>query len=846
MLSRSAPSRFSRRTRLCLLSTVAVAVGLVGVGPIASPATAATVPGLSGDGSALDPVVIDSAADLDTVAAAVNTDAATYGSLSYRLGADVDYGGATFAGFDTFSGTFDGDGHQIGNVVLANNQGNVGFFRTLQNATVTDLTLRNAVAATTNGDSGAGLIARSANDSVITGNTLLDSTVRLGAGGLVNTQAAGLVGSTGGTSVISDNLLWNVSVTGHKYAAGLVAYPLPGARITRNLMVDTTVVSDTGGSGAFAGLLIAQRGDGSDTSGNVVLRGSAARTGSGVVAVGTSAMTGPAANLVSTATTIKAGSVAGPAATRGTLTPQSEPDLPDLTAPATYQGLAWDLSAPWRWHDSARHPILARASLPSYQISYDLAGGEAAANPVAYTFGDALTLGQPVRGGYDFLGWTGTDLASATREVTLASGTSGDRSYLATWSPVEYPISYDLAGGTTAATNPATYTIESDTFILDVPTRPGYAFAGWIGTGLSEPTLDVAVERGALGARSYTATWSGPVAFPISYDLAGGAEQAANPTAYDLETASFELHAPIRPGYRFAGWLGTDLDAPAKRVEVTQGSTGARTYTATWTALEYAISYQLAGGTVADGNRTDYTVETGAFDLVAPTRTGYTFAGWTGTDLDQPTLQPRVPAGASGDRSYLATWTPITYRVSIDLRGGTTEFETPAGYTIESTALTLRTPTRSGHRFTGWVGTGLSAPALSVTIATGSTGHRAYAATWEQLRPATKASTTLRLTVLKKNARGVRLNRPKQVRITFARAAAQAAPKGTVRIVATGKLKNGKTVKRVRTIKVGLGQRVVPLPAGLKPGRWTVKASYAGDAGHKPSTSQRVKFRITK
>ena len=46
----------------------------------------------------------------------------------------------------------------------------------------------------------------------------------------------------------------------------------------------------------------------------------------------------------------------------------------------------------------------------------------------------------------------------------------------------------------------------------------------------------------------------------------------------------------------------------------------------------YTIDYELNGGALEAGktNPATYTLETAAFRLEEPTRTGYTFAGWTG------------------------------------------------------------------------------------------------------------------------------------------------------------------------------------------------------------------------
>lgn len=72
---------------------------------------------------------------------------------------------------------------------------------------------------------------------------------------------------------------------------------------------------------------------------------------------------------------------------------------------------------------------------------------------------------------------------------------------------VEYTITYDLAGGTLSEENPATYTVATDDFTLQNPTRSGYTFAGWTGTGLEGAATTVTIIRGSYGDRSYTATW---------------------------------------------------------------------------------------------------------------------------------------------------------------------------------------------------------------------------------------------------------------------------------------------------------------------------------------------------
>jgi len=315
-------------------------------------------------------------------------------------------------------------------------------------------------------------------------------------------------------------------------------------------------------------------------------------------------------------------------------------------------------------------------------------------------------------------GLTGTvkDLAgnNLSGNVTASNLCPLDASYA-------WPITYDLGGG--SASNPTSYTWERATFTLASPTRAGYTFAGWTGTGLAEPTTIVTIAQGSTGDRTYTATWT-PIDYTITYNLAGGS--AFNPISYTIESDDITLANPTRDGYSFAGWTGTDLDAATMTVTIAQGSTGNRSYIATWTPIDYTITYYLNGGSAF--NPISYTIESDDITLANPTRDGYSFAGWTGTDLDAATMTVTIAQGSTGNRSYTATWTPIDYTITYNLAGGSAS--NPTSYTVETATFTLTIPTRDGYTFDGWTGTGLNEATQSVTISQGSTGNRTYTAIW--------------------------------------------------------------------------------------------------------------------
>ena len=80
------------------------------------------------------------------------------------------------------------------------------------------------------------------------------------------------------------------------------------------------------------------------------------------------------------------------------------------------------------------------------------------------------------------------------------------------------------------------------------------------------------------------------------------------------------------------------------------------------TINDFKIEYDLQGGELAQGvtNPGKYNINTATFTLNNPTRVGYYFAGWTGSNGNTPQVTVTIPKGSTGDRAYTAHWTPRT------------------------------------------------------------------------------------------------------------------------------------------------------------------------------------------
>jgi len=197
---------------------------------------------------------------------------------------------------------------------------------------------------------------------------------------------------------------------------------------------------------------------------------------------------------------------------------------------------------------------------------------------------------------------------------------------------ISYAISYTLNGGSvaTANPNPTAYTVE-DTFTLTNPTKTGYNFAGWTGTGLNGAIQSVTISQ-MTGDRSYTATWT-VVEYTISYTLNGGTNNPNNPAKYTIESANITLQAPTRRGYTFTGWTGSNGTTAQTSVTIAKGSTGHKSYTANWSVNSYTVTYNLTNCTSNKTSGASVNYDTSYSATLTPSITGYAFARFNVTNI---------------------------------------------------------------------------------------------------------------------------------------------------------------------------------------------------------------------
>ena len=341
-----------------------------------------------------------------------------------------------------------------------------------------------------------------------------------------------------------------------------------------------------------------------------------------------------------------------------------------LSAPAdpvrngySFAGWAYDFGTPV----TDDLTVSANWMATEYVVNYELNGGvNAESNPATYTVEDTITLAVPTREFYAFAGWSD--------DGVIDVGSMGDKTFTASWTPIDYPILYDLGGGINNESNPTTYTVE-DTVTLADPQRAGYTFVSWSDDGV--------ISVGSTGDKIFTAIWSEPIVYTVSYVLNDGTNAESNPATYTVEDA-ITLALPERFGYTFAGWSDGGV--------IAVGSTGDKTFTASWTLTDYPIVYDLCGGTNNESNPVTYTMED-AVTLSAPQKAGYNFIGWSDDGV--------ISVGSTGVKTFTAIWSePIVYTVTYDTDGGE-GVENPVTYVITDD-VELNEPTRENYAFLGW------------------------------------------------------------------------------------------------------------------------------------------------
>ncbi len=312
--------------------------------------------------------------------------------------------------------------------------------------------------------------------------------------------------------------------------------------------------------------------------------------------------------------------------------------------------------------------------------------GETYGDPVKVAKGGeiAAPATDPVKAGYAFKGWA---LKGTTDTLTFPQ-TMGDAdvTYVAIFEELATYTATFMVDGAVYGDVKSYYAGDAIVAPAD-PSKTGYTFAGWNPTVGTMGEADV-VFNATWTAKTYTATF-------LAEDVYETVATFDQPYILPEET-------PVKEGYTFAGWYA-DEDC-TEAMPSTHTVADDVIFYAKWDINSYTITFDVDGGSAVAPITAPFG--TAITEPAAPTKNGYTFAGWS------PALPATMPAE---NITVKAQWTAVAS--GIQLMDGDAEYDFIEGvYGDQITS--LPTLTKDGFTFNGWTYADGSAVTYPITLGT--------------------------------------------------------------------------------------------------------------------------------
>ncbi|MDY0277483.1 MAG: InlB B-repeat-containing protein [Acholeplasma sp.] len=288
--------------------------------------------------------------------------------------------------------------------------------------------------------------------------------------------------------------------------------------------------------------------------------------------------------------------------------------------------------------------------------------------------------------GYNFTGWS-IDF-DEIKEDTEA---------IALYEIITYTITYNLDDGLNAS-NPTSYTVESNEITLLDASKEGYTFIGWF----KGETKITSIPKGSTGNIVLNASFEiidEDVDEDPTYKLTLPSGVSANVTNLNKvkEGTSVKITVTVPNGMRTTSFKINNEEKELTENKFIVEMTSDLIVEVTFEAIDYLISYDFNGGEIIGSNPTGYTVETDTFTLLPTKKDGYNFLGWYNGETKVET----VSKGSTGDLELKAKFDIIVHTITYVLDGGKNDKNNLDSFTIETKFYLLKA-SKEGFVFTGW------------------------------------------------------------------------------------------------------------------------------------------------
>lgn len=291
-------------------------------------------------------------------------------------------------------------------------------------------------------------------------------------------------------------------------------------------------------------------------------------------------------------------------------------------------------------------------TINTYNVTYNEQGGSTVSDGT-FTHGGSLTYpADPTRSGYTFLGWFAASSGGAARTASSVAADNASVTLHAQWSANTYNVTYDEHGGSTVSD--ISYVFGNTFAYPTAPSKTGHTFMGWFDAVSGGSSLSISTVYGRAADSALHAQWN-PNTYNITYDEHGGSTVSDDMLVYGTPL-SFPI-PPTKTGHTFLGWF----DASSGGSALTETSVASRvvdsTLHAQWSANTYSVAYDEHGGSsVSDGS---YVYGNTLVFPSAPSRAGYSFAGWFANASGGSQLTAAGVSAGTSNVTLHAQWTPL-------------------------------------------------------------------------------------------------------------------------------------------------------------------------------------------
>ena len=389
----------------------------------------------------------------------------------------------------------------------------------------------------------------------------------------------------------------------------------------------------------------------------------------------------------------------------------------ELNEPSKYYDRKRDTILYAGWKKNSEQVVQKQQVIETYIISFDSNGGSsnipASVNVKKGQMVPKINRAIPARSGYTFKGWydnkdytKGKSYYNELNEPVIYFEKNNDLKLYAGWSKniviLSYKIMFNAYGGSGGQVD-SVYLKEGDSLpkiTSTQPTRKGYTFMGWYdsasgGTMYYSSTGIAQIKFNKKTDVTLYARWSANT-YNVTFDKNGGTGNVPNSVIarYNQKMPTINKNIPTRSGYTFLGWYDNadyskgKIYYSSKNESVTKMNyNSSLTLYAGWSKVnqsEYVITFNANGG--SGGQTQSVKVKNGSampsISTNKPLKNGYIFNGWYDA-LNNGTMY--YTAECKSARNYdkkngttlYAHYTPITYKISYSLNGGTKGSSSP-------------------------------------------------------------------------------------------------------------------------------------------------------------------------